>query len=102
MTSEYEYIKLVVENDLLKEDGNILNVEPAKIRPGNLYVIDKLVLLCTCYEIDENNNALIYFFVKLEDKYIKQIAHKKIPTSVLSLLPTTTNKYTYSKMLQLN
>jgi hypothetical protein len=60
-------IKIVIENN-----NNVMYVMQTNVCPGRVYIIKSLLLLCTCYEIDEDYNPTTYFFVLLHNNTKKQ------------------------------
>lgn len=96
-----QYIKVVIENtnNLTKTNENKLYILKKNIYPGMLYRIRGLVLLCTCYEINENYEPIIYFFMLLEGRINNEISNRKIIPTSLSLISNIENELNYKKIV---
>ena len=92
--------KIVIENadNLTKTNENELYILKSKIYPGKIYRIRNLVLLCTCYEVNEKYEPLMYFFILLEGKIKKAINSKNIRPINLVLINTEENENNYIKI----
>lgn len=93
------YSKIVIENagNLSKKKENELYVLKEKIYPGQLYRIRNLVLLCSCYEVNEHYEPMTYFLLLLEGKIQKTINSKNIYPKNLVLINTEENENNYIK-----
>jgi hypothetical protein len=98
-----EYTKIVIENagNLVKTNENDLYIIKDKIYPGMIYRIRGLVLLCTCYEINEDFEPILYFFMLLEGKIKNAIYSKNINPNNLVLIKNIDNEINYKKILQI-
>jgi len=98
-----EYTKIVIENadNLVKTNENDLYIVKDKIYPGMIYRIRGLVLLCTCYEINEDFEPTMYFFMLLEGKIKNAIYSKNIKPNNLVLIKNNENEINYKKILQI-
>lgn len=98
-----QYIKIVIENDgdLTKPNENNLYVVKDIIHPGMIYRIRELVILCTCYEINEEYEPTMYFFMLIEDKIKKVIYSKNIKPTNLELINNNENEINYKKIFQM-
>jgi len=98
-----EYTKIVIENagNLVKTNENDLYIIKDKIYPGMIYRIRGLVLLCTCYEINEECEPISYFFMLLEGKIKNAIYSKNINPKNLVLIKNIDNEINYKKILQI-
>lgn len=98
-----EYTKIVIENvgDLVKTNENDLYIIKDKIYPGMIYRIRGLVLLCTCYEINEEYEPILYFFMLLEGKIKNAIYSRNIKPKNLVLINNNENEINYKKIFQM-
>ena len=98
-----EYTKIVIENadNLVKTNENDLYVIKDKIYPGMIYRIRGLVLLCTCYEINEDYEPILYFFMLLEGKIKNAIYSRNIQPKNLVLINNNENEINYKKIFQI-
>ena len=98
-----QYIKVIIENagNLTKNNENNLYIIKDKIYPGMIYRIRGLILLCTCYEINEEYEPTIYFFMLLEGKIKNAIYNKNINPTNLLLINNNNNKINYKKIYQI-
>ena len=98
-----DYTKIVIENagNLAKRNENDLYIMKDKIYPGMIYRIRGLVLLCTCYEINEDYEPIMYFFMLLEDKIEKTIYSRNIKPKNLVLIKNNENEINYKKIRQM-
>jgi len=98
-----EYTKIVIENtdNLVKANQNVLFIIKDKIYPGMIYRIRGLVLLCTCYEINEEYEPIMYFFMLLEGKIKNAIYSKNIKPLNLVLIKNNENEINYKKIYQI-
>lgn len=98
-----EYTKIVIENadNLVKTNENDLYIIKDKIYPGMIYRIRGLVLLCTCYEINEEYEPIMYFFMLLEGKIKNAIYSRNIKSKNLVLINNNENEINYKKILQM-
>jgi len=98
-----EYTKIVIENadNLVKTNENDLYIVKDKIYPGMIYRIRGLVLLCTCYEINEDFEPTMYFFMLLEGKIENAIYSRNIKPKNLVLIKNKENEINYKKILQI-
>lgn len=99
-----EYTKIVIENadNLVKTNENDLYIMKDKIYPGMIYRIRGLVLLCTCYEINEDYDPIMYFFMLLEGKIENTIYSRNIKPKNLVLIKNNENEINYKKILQMH
>ena len=97
-----DYTKIIIENadNLTKTNENELYILKSKIYPGKIYRIRNLVLLCTCYEVNEKYEPLMYFFVLLEGKIKNAINSRNINPINLVLIDNNTNEINYKKILK--
>jgi hypothetical protein len=98
-----QYTKVVIENtfNLAQTNENELYIIKDKILPGMIYRILGLVMLCTCYEINENQEPIIYFFILLEGKIKNAIYSKNINPTNLLLINNNENKINYKKIFEI-
>lgn len=91
--------KIVIENagNLTKKKENELYILKKKIYPGQLYRIRNLVLLCSCYEVNEHYEPTTYFLLLLEGNIKKAINSKNIRPINLVLINTEENENNYIK-----
>lgn len=97
-----EYTKIIIENagNLVKRNENDLYIIKDKIYPGMIYRISGLVLLCTCYEINEEYEPIIYFFMLLEGKIKNVIFTRNIKPVNLVLIKDKENEINYRNILK--
>lgn len=98
-----QYIKAVIENtcNFYKTNETELYIMREKIYPGMIYRIRGLLLLCTCYEINENYEPIMYFFMLLEGKIKNAIYSKNINPTNLVLINNNENEMNYKKIFQI-
>lgn len=98
-----EYTKIVIENtcNSTKTNENVLYIFKNKIYPGMIYRIRCLLLLCTCYEVNEKYEPTIYFFILLEGKIKNAIYSKNIKPTILVLINNNENEINYKKIFQI-
>ena len=98
-----QYVKVVIENvgNLTKTNENNLYVIKDKIYPGMIYRIRGLVLLCTCYEINEEYEPTMYFFMLLESNIKNVIYSKNINPTSLVLINNNENELNYRKIFKM-
>lgn len=98
-----DYTKIVIENtgNLVKTNENDLYIIKDKIYPGMIYRIRGLVLLCTCYEINEDYEPIMYFFMLLEGKIENAIYSRNIKPKNLVLIDNNENEINYKKIFQI-
>lgn len=96
------YIKVCIENadKLSKTNENNLYIFKKKIYPGNIYRIRGLVVLCTCYEVNEYYEPIMYFFMLLEGRTNIEISNKNITPTTLHLVSNIENEINYKKILK--
>lgn len=96
-----KYVKIVIENadKSISRDYNELFIKRDKIYPGQVYRLGLLMLLCTCYEIDDELNPVLYCFILLEDAFKRQILSTGVYIRNLTLIHHLKNDINYSKLL---
>ena len=107
-----KYIKAIIETGCMEcccmEDycmeinfSKELIINRDKIYPGNVYTINRLLLLCTCYQVDDSNNTSEYFFVILDDKIKNKIKIRNIKPTKLKLLKNILNINNYTQIIDM-
>ena len=98
-----DYTKIVIENtgNLVKTNENDLYIIKDKIYPGMIYRIRGLVLLCTCYEINEDYEPIMYYFMQLEKKIKNAIYSRNIKPKNLVLINNNENENNKKKIFQM-
>ena len=98
-----QYSKVVIENayNLTELNENDLYIVKDKIYPGMIYRIRGLVLLCTGYEINEEYEPIMYFFMLVEGKIKNAIYNKNIIPTNLVLINNNENEINYKKLFQM-
>ena len=97
-----EYTKIFIENagNLVKTNENDLHIMKDKFYPGMIYRLRGLVLLCTCYEINEDYEPIMYFFMLLEGKIKNTIYSRNIKPANLVLINNNQNEINYKKIMK--
>ena len=98
-----QYIKVFIENadNLKKTNEHILFVIKELIYPGLLYRIRGLVLLCTSYEVNEQYEPVIYFFMLLKGNIKNVIQSKNITQTNLVLINNNENENNYKQLFRI-
>ena len=98
-----QYIKVVIENtcNSTRTNKTELYVMKHTIYPGMIYRIRGLVILCTCYEINEEYEPIMYFFILLKSKLKNAIYSKNINPTNLVLVNNNENEINYKKLFQI-
>ena len=98
-----QYIKVFIENadNLKKTNEHILFVIKELIYPGLLYRIRGLVLLCTGYEVNEQYEPVMYFFMLLKGNIKNVIQSKNITQTNLVLINNNENENNYKQLFRI-
>lgn len=111
-----EYIKIIIDDDLnlhndekeynknIQNDNNYnpLFILKKTLYPGKIYQLHELILLCTCYEIDENFNPTIYFLTILDNNIKSEIRKKNINLTKLELMDNIHTIDIFKKLISNN
>ena len=87
--------------DKLNDFDNTMYISQQNVYPGKVYRLRGILLLCTCYEIDDKYNATIYFFTLLDNLIKKEISKRNFNPLSLELYSTTESEENYKKMLSI-
>lgn len=107
-----QYVKIVIDvmnregkynnyKDKLNDYNNTMYISQQNVYPGTVYRLRGILLLCTCYEVDDKYNATIYFFTLLDNLIKKEISKRKINPLSLELYSTAESEENYKKMLSI-
>ena len=90
-----KYTTIVIESQTKNIKNNTLYVLKTKLYPGKVYKIRSLLLLCTCYEIDEYYNPIIYLCILLENDIKRELDLRNMFPPSLELINHNLNEINY-------